>query len=303
MCALRGPSGQHAGVPVNARRRASLGALALGLNLAACTIGSPEYRTFNAAPGRGAVQTSGLVCDSKTFAPDLASLQSCGGDKGHCYDRTKVPGVGTLPQDACPAEEICVPDTILVANGKKLTACESIIGAGTCVSTMVAEIDANKGSLGNQGCGADEACVPCVDPTNGNATTPFCLEEGIGVHEEPCVASTEAQEKPQACCLSKKGKPVGTCIEPSGVPEGQRGSVEQDLCKPGLACVPEALIRGEFTKCNAGYSGVCVDRCFVGMTNSSLLLEGGCDDGEVCVPCLFGKGQGLPGCQGEPDPG
>ena len=82
---------------MNARRRASLGALVLGLNLAACTIGSPEYRTFNAAPGRGAVQTSGLVCDSKTVAPDLASLQSCGGDKGHCYDRTKVPGVGTLP--------------------------------------------------------------------------------------------------------------------------------------------------------------------------------------------------------------
>lgn len=272
------------------------GSAALG---AACTIGSPEYRTYNEAPGSGQVAVTGLVCDSKTVAPDLATLQPCGAGAGHCYDKTKVPIGDVLPQAECAVAEVCVPDKILQANGQKLQACESVIGAGACVSTLIADIDKNKAQLGQKNCDPGEACTPCVDPTHGNAPTPFCLDRGIGVHEEPCVESNGVVEEPQACCLNKKGKPVGTCIEPSGVPEAQRDSVSQDLCKPGLACVPEALTRGEFTKCSAGYSGVCVDRCFVGMTNAAMLFEAGCDDGEVCVPCLFGKGQGLPGCQGE----
>ncbi len=277
-------------------------ALGAALLASACTIGSPEYRSFYAAPGSDALVTQGVVCDSKTVAPDLGTLQPCGAGQGHCYAKNKVPIGGVLPEADCAAEEVCVPDKILSANGSKLAACDSLIGAGACVSTLIPEIDKTKASLGQKTCDAGEACVPCVDPTHGNAPTPFCLEQGIGVHEEPCAESNGVQIKAQACCLSKKGKPVGTCIEPSGVPEAQRDHVRQDMCKPGLSCVPEALTRGEFTKCSAGYSGVCVDECFVGMTNSAMLLKAGCDDGEVCVPCLFGKGQGLPGCQGEEEP-
>ena len=270
-------------------------------SLAACTFGSPEYRTYNEAPGQQDALVTGTTCDSPTVAPDLGALTACGDGRGHCYDRTRVPAVGTLPSEGCAGGEVCVPDSILEAHGGSLRACTSIIGAGACVSTLVAEIAENAGALGRAECEADEVCAPCTDPTNGDAPTPFCLPEGIGVHEEACVTTSGSSSAPQKCCLSQSAKPVGVCISPNGIPEAQRDSVRQDLCKEGLACVPEALTRGEFTRCSAGYSGVCVDECFVGLTSSSLLLEGSCDDGQVCVPCLFGKGQGLPGCQGEAD--
>jgi hypothetical protein len=280
-----------------------LGSATLCASLWACTFGSPIYKTYNEAPGADEVVT-GTVCDSPTVAADLGTLTACGGGHGHCYDKTRVPGVGTLPTDGCDAaKEVCVPDKILTANGSKLKSCASLIGPGACVSTIVVEINQNKGALGSEGCDPDEACVPCVDPQHDNAPTPFCLDEGIGVHEAACVTTDGTQKAAQKCCLNHEAKPVGVCIQKDGVPEGQRGSVSQDLCKSAdEACVPEALTRGEFVKCSAGYSGVCVDPCFVGLTNSKLLLTGGCKDGTVCVPCLFGKGQGLPGCQGEPDP-
>lgn len=280
-----------------------LGAATLAGTLFACTLGSPIYRTYNEAPGGDEI-VKGTICDSPTVAPNVATLTACGDGHGHCYDKTKVPAMGELPTTGCHAEtEVCVPDKVLAANGSKLKSCNSIIGPGACVSTLVVEINANKEALGSDGCDLDEACTPCVDPQHDNAPTPFCLDEGIGVHEKACVVVDGTQKAPQKCCLNEKAKPVGVCIQKSGVPEAQRGSVRQDLCKSeDEACVPKDLTEGRFVKCSAGYSGVCLDPCFVGYTNSQILPTGGCTEGTVCVPCLFGKGQGLPGCQGEKDP-
>lgn len=288
--------------------------------VAGCTLASPTYITTQSAPEpaadasapssastltSGAASDSTTACAGGTFAKvDIAKLAPCGNGLGHCYDKTKTPGAEQLV--ACPtATEVCVPDDILLAAGAKLQSCTSIIGPGGCVAgSLIPAIAAQGGSALKQDvCKTGRICVPCTDPTHGNAPTPFCSP--VGVMESACATSAAgdagAPPPPSQKCCTKQGRSNGICIAETAVPEARRSQTVQDTCTSGNRCVPSALAAGNPSSCNAGSAkGVCMDTCFNDMLNlaSSIgfLGQDWCGPTEVCIPCAMVSGQGVPGC-------
>jgi hypothetical protein len=290
----------------------------------ACTIGSPTYISSQEAEVTGeeggtssSSSSSGgtpsgdagpLSCGKDDFTkPDLSKLTACGDGKGHCYAKDKVEIASQLT--ACPdATQVCVPDEILQAGGQPLKSCTSIVGPGGCVTaTLIPQIIKQGGSaLKPDVCGATQLCVPCKDPTNGDAPTPFC--QPIGVHEKSCSASAAGgggdagARTPLPPCCTTNGKSNGVCLVETAVPEAQRSQTKQDVCAAGNKCVPAALVAGAPVKCTAGIlgAGVCMDKCFNDMMSFAggigILSSQGCGTTEVCVPCSLVGGQGVPGC-------
>ena len=148
----------------------------------------------------------------------------------------------------------------------------------------------------------------CVDPRTSGTPTPFC--QPIGVHDKECGAGAASggdggATKPPAAapCCTTKGKSNGVCIAETAVPEAQRNQTKQDVCVAGSKCVPAAFVAGTPVKCSGGLlgAGVCMDKCFNDMMSLAgdigLLSAAGCGSTEVCVPCSFVSGQGVPGCK------
>ncbi len=275
--------------------------------VSACSIGSPVHLIYNGDDDDDSVSTTtaSLSCDSPFVTPDLSTLTVCGatagGTGGHCYDADKVPTMGTLPTAGCASAQVCVPDAVLSAGGTTpLKTCTSVIGKpGACASLFIAEIAKEKAQLTQDACTSDERCVPCVNPLNGT-DTPFC--QPIGVHQDACGAaeagaSTPAATTPQLCCPTE-GPPQGVCLQGDNIPASQRGNVEQNVCPPDYSCVPSSLVNNDPVSCSSAEgSGVCVDSCFTGDLGERALLQGSCPGPrDKCVPCLIGKGEGLPGC-------
>lgn len=294
---------------------------------AGCTLDSPTYITSQDAPitedaGASSAKSdsssasptaggaAGATCSANDFVKaDLSTLTACGDGKGHCFAKDKVSLASMLT--ACPnAAEVCVPDEILEANGQPLKACTSIIGPGGCVTaSLIPEIEKQGGSaLKPDVCGASQLCVPCTDPTHGNAPTPFC--QPIGVHQSSCSAAQPgggpdggAAAPPSQPCCTTSGKSNGVCIAETAVPEAQRSQTKQDVCTSGNKCVPAAFVAGKPVTCSSGLlgAGVCMDTCFNEMmklaSGIGILGNEGCGTTEVCVPCGLVSGQGVPGCQ------
>jgi hypothetical protein len=303
-------------------------ALAAVAGTAGCTLDSPTYITSQDSPitdgtdaGSSASSSStaspsaaaggaAATCSTTDFVkPDLASLTACGDGKGHCFAKDKVSLASMLT--ACPnAAEVCVPDEILQAGGQPLKTCSSIIGAGGCVTaTLIPEIVKQAGgALKPDVCSATQLCVPCTDPTHGNAPTPFC--QPIGVHQNACSADAAggadggaAALPPTQPCCTTNGKSNGVCIAETAVPEAQRSQTKQDACTTGNKCVPAAFVAGKPVTCSGGLlgAGVCMDQCFNDMMKFAggigILSSAGCGTTEVCVPCGLVSGQGVPGCK------
>ncbi len=261
-----------------------LGAIAIGA--AACTIGSPNYETIS-LPMR--TQEGTKSCGSAFVKPDLTKLEACGDGLGHCYAGSKV-AFPELP--ACKtAGDVCVPDSVLMAGGKKAKACTFYINGldGACTSLLVKDVGAHKDQLHQEGCTADERCVPCISPAD-HTDTHLC--DDLGVHGEACEAGA-AVEAPAPCCHY-----AGACLGSEAVPEGSRGNMNRDSCADGKLCAPAAMVSGNPVKCDVlGADGVCIDLCFASMLKSTgVALRAGCGPTEVCMPCAVGKGQGMPGC-------
>jgi hypothetical protein len=284
-----------------------------------CVLASPTYVTTQTekvaadASTTSTTQSStpagGASCQGGKFAKvDVSKLTPCGNGGGHCYDKAKVPFAEQMT--ACPdASQVCVPDEILAAGGDKLPSCTSIIGPGGCINAkLVPEIERQGGSsLKPDVCkGAGQLCVPCKDPTHGDAPTPFC--QPIGVFEEACTAGAgpaadagPPPAPPPQCCQSG-GRYAGICIASSAIPEGQRAEAIVDTCTGDNKCVPADLATGQFQACNAGPGsrGVCMDTCFNGLMAIAgalgFLQQDWCRATEVCVPCSQLQGRGVPGC-------
>lgn len=287
------------------------------LGSVACTFASPTTSTYNEAEESddGGTAPSSKKSDSATpapgggsctapfSAPDLSKLKACGGGKGHCYAADKVGALGNLTP--CEGGDVCVPDSILKAAGKKLATCNSVINTpGACVSTVIKDVADNAAQLTKDTCAEDERCVPCINPLD-QKPTPFCVE--MGVHETSCGSSTPAGDggAPSApletCCSHPDKTTAGVCIPEATVPEAQRSQVEADTCKGGNKCVPAALVKGQPVKCGSlgGIAdGVCLDTCFSSMLGfaQSFLASDQCGKFEACVPCMFAKDMGMPGC-------
>jgi hypothetical protein len=259
----------------------------------ACSVGETNYATIT-LPLREKTETR--TCNSPFTKPDLGKLEPCeGGEgwKGHCYDGEKIP----LPPSMLPAckraGDVCVSDKLLSAGGSKLKACTFFIGKkpGACVSMLVSDIAENKKQLERDVCDEDERCAPCVHPVTGEDTH---LCEDVGVHDVACVGGTSDAEEPDTCCHG-----MGVCMKEDALPEGSREDMIHDTCSGGELCAPAAMAYGTPVKCDVlGISGVCLDLCFAAALRSSKpVMRGGCGPTEVCLPCIIGEGQGMPGCE------
>jgi hypothetical protein len=289
---------------------------------AACTLASPMNVSVEpdtaagdggaggplVASGAGGATASGASCSGAFAKPDVSKLTACGGGKGHCYDKDKNP----MPTayNACPdATQLCVPDQVLTAGGNPMKSCTSVVGKGGCIDpalfVMPDEYKSQMSMLKQDVCDSGELCVPCNDPMHGNAPTPFC--QPMGVYDQPCTGGGApsggdggAPSSTETCCASS-GKPAGICMTQDAVPESGRGKTDQDTCKSGEQCVPQAFM-GTPTKCSArfGAAGICIDQCFstIFALAGPLVGNDGCGDSEVCMPCslMSMTGSSVPGC-------
>jgi hypothetical protein len=311
------------------RALVGVGVVVSGLGMAACTLASPTYITSSedpvtgdpdaAAPppasggassGGNAPSGAPATCGADDFTkPDLSTLTACGGGKGHCYDKNKVSIAGILV--ACPdASKVCVPDEVLLADGQPLAKCTSLIGPGGCVAAdLIPMIAAGGGSVLKQDvCAAGLTCVPCTNPQDNNAPTPFC--QPIGVHSKDCSASgggaggDGGAPAPLPACCTTNGKSNGVCLSETAIPEAQRSQAKADTCAAGNKCVPAALVNGKPVTCSAGFlgAGVCMDQCFNDMMKIAgqigFLDSKGCGTTELCIPCSMATqgGAPVPGC-------
>lgn len=292
--------------------------------LSACTIDSPTYVSTEDATeapskdggaaskpsssGGGGTTGGGGSCQGASFTkPDLAKLTPCGNGKGHCYDKTKTPYADQMT--ACPdASQVCVPDEVLTAGGGKLKSCTSIIGPGGCVtSALFPELEKQGGGvLKKDVCGDGQLCVPCNDPTNGNAPTPFC--QATGVYDQACGGAPPAPSgdagapAPLPACCTTKGVSNGVCLPETAIPADQRDKTKKDTCATGNKCVPAAFVSGKPVTCKSSFGdGVCMDQCFDDMMKLAggigILGRSSCGSTELCIPCGFVSGQGVPGCK------
>ena len=262
----------------------ALVALVVSFVVSACAIAEDQYESV-VQPLQKVDPT--ITCSTPFAKPDLGSLKPCGEGKGHCFDKTKTP-ITNLPE--CEGGELCVPDKLLESNGGKLKACNFYIGdkPGACMSTLVKDIAAHANDLRPDVCDPDERCAPCIDPRDGKNTK---LCEPIGVHEGACTGGVATRAP--SCCHG-----AGLCMNESGVPEDKREDLSRDTCMAGKLCAPAAMVSGDPIHCKVlGVPGVCLDVCFARMLSpAATVARGQCKPTEVCLPCLIGKGQDMPGC-------
>ena len=297
-------------------------AVAVTMATAACTLASPTYissstaedtseggapaSSSGATPGTPAGGGGPVTCSTSDFVkPDLTKLTACGDGKGHCFAKDKISLAPQLVACADPSM-VCVPDEILNANGQPLKSCASIIGPGGCVTaTLIPQIiSEGGGQLKPDVCGDSMLCVPCKDPRNNGAPTPFC--EPIGAHANACAAGTPtptgdggAGSALPACCTTN-GKSNGVCLAETAVPADQRDQTKKDTCAEGNKCLPASLVSGKPVTCKALLgAGVCMDKCFNDMMkfggDIGLLGQTTCGTTEVCVPCGLSSTK-IPGC-------
>lgn len=138
---------------VSSTRAIVVGVLVACGSVLGCSLASPTYITStqesavdeedaasSSSSSSSATPSGGpaVTCNASDFAKvDLAKLKACGpGNKGgHCYARAKSPIADELVACAGSPNDVCVPDEIILAAGKPLKSCTSIIGPGACVST------------------------------------------------------------------------------------------------------------------------------------------------------------------------
>lgn len=261
----------------------------IGVAITACSIGETNYETIK-LPIREAKETR--TCESPFVTADLAKAKPCGTDgKSHCFawSKTSVPKDQLEPCD--DPEEVCMPDKLLLAGGKKAAACK-FAGSepGGCVPLAFKQVRENASILQQDACEEDERCAPCIDPRD-DTDSGVCNEQGV--HEKDCVGGPGEQGDVQTCCAG-----LGVCLNEKAVPEDSRGDMSSMGCKSGKLCAPAAMADENPKKCETalGFDGVCLPLCFAPMLRGMQGASSDCGPFEVCLPCLVGEGQGMPGC-------
>jgi hypothetical protein len=259
-----------------------------GLAITACSIGETNYETITLET-REAKETR--TCDSKFVVADLSKLKACGTDgKSHCYPWAKM----ATPKEELPAcddpSEVCMPDKLLLAGGKKADSCKFGGEPGACLPLAFKQVEANKNALQQDACADDERCAPCVHPVE-KTDTGICGE--VGVHEQDCVGGPGQKGDVEECCAG-----LGVCLDESAIPEDNREDLPKFNCSKGRICAPAAMANEKAKKCETigGFDGACLPRCFAPMLRGTEGLSDDCGPFEVCLPCALG-GSLMPGCE------
>jgi hypothetical protein len=227
------------------------------------------------------------VLDPNTL-PDCSP--TCGG--AHCLPAALVPEGERDQLATCPGG-YCAPDGIIATDGfYKPPSCTSLAGAeGRCLSTCLPQV-ASQPLLPRSSCAANERCVPCFDPTNGDVDTKACEISSCDEPNQPAVMLHCPWTGPPVidpnslpgCCAGSH------CLPAAYVPPGQRGLLA--TCNRGAGyCTPDDIIRTDNnwvpSSCTsiAGAEGRCLSTCLPEVSGQPLLPQSSCAANERCVPC------------------
>ncbi|MFO0738976.1 MAG: hypothetical protein U0270_23980 [Labilithrix sp.] len=240
---------------------------------------------------------------AKNTPGDVNRFPSCGpsGSGGRCLENSLVPSDIATRLGSCEAEGgkpgLCVPEVYVKEKGKHLpTTCSSFAGIeGRCFSTVFKDVDQQKDILQQDACAADERCLPCFNPANGQPTGACKTVE--------CDAPKKAAVALEACC-KKAGDTRGKCVPKKDIPANYQPRLKNWECDRATElCVPDDNIdiNAKAVPCDAdGDAGVCVSDCVnIGFFEGLLIDRGSCRADQQCVPCvhpLSGKPTGAPGC-------
>ncbi len=229
------------------------------------------------------------------IAPDLLpECPLCAGAR--CVPLSFVPEEQRDLLADCDDANKCVPDLLIETGGNvTLASCRSINDSeGRCISTCIPAAAEQADLLPSEGCGTDEVCVPCYDPTTG---------EDTGACTQGCdPGPTEPPITFPACCGD-----LGSCVPVDVVPEEQRGLLGMDTCAEGALCAPATLVDPAFRpptcRSVADAEGRCLPACLPDVAaQADLLPQDTCMDAHLCVPCFdptSGEATGACGLNGD----
>jgi hypothetical protein len=276
-----------------------------GKDTGACDIvGSCEDGGSASSSGDAPACDDPATCeyDCATPALDPSALPACpdcGG--GHCVPTAQIPDPSLLDQlAACDASSVCVPDDIIVTNGKLVpSTCKSVAGSeGRCLSSCLPAVSGQLAQLPQDVCPDTHKCVPCYDPQSGEDTGACRVSCDTGPTGPP---QTFAK-----CCNNDEGVDEGTCIPSSLVPADQADQLGEDSCPQdsGAAlCVPDVFLQAQTSgmpylpaTCDTGFwiqsffgdefsQGACLPECIPEVDDTPFLVQDDCPEAWKCVPC------------------
>ncbi len=229
--------------------------------------------TPDAGPGGECVPEAPLIPPSALPVCDLCA-------NARCVPASFVPEEQRDVLADCADGSKCLPDLLIETNGNfTLATCRSINDSeGRCVSTCLPSAAAQADRLPTAGCGTDEVCVPCFDPTTGESTG-AC---GLGCDPGP----TEPPTMFAACCGE-----LGACVPSSAIPADQRSLLGPDTCTGDALCAPSELVDAAFVppacRSLAGAEGRCLPACLPAVAaQADTLPVDTCAATHRCVPCF-----------------
>lgn len=239
-----------------------------------------------------------------------AMTACCQAEQGaaHCLESSKVPSEIQPFVATCDSGGYCIPDSFLSTGAATPPAtCTAFGGAGVCLSRCIPQVSENEGLLRPDTCaGADELCVPCINPLDGTETGACqLLELATCVGEESFPTNpVNGCDDPSTCEYEASCPPVldpsvlascGTnahCLDASLVPPAEAARLAKCEGTTQL-CVPDVFIRtgGKFTAASCtsvnGAEGRCLSEVLPDVkAQASLLPQASCDAGEKCTPCF-----------------
>jgi hypothetical protein len=233
---------------------------------------------------------------------DIASLEACECAGSHCVGKDKISESFSKQLDVCD-EGVCVPDSVIKAAGAAPKTCKSVAGEGRCMSTCVPAIGKKKDVLDRgEGdvCEADELCVPCLNPLEGNKPTGVC-EIGKTRKCAKKTPSSSGSTSSEGKSCPHAGKPIdvssfpacgtgGRCVPEGAVSEAQRPKLEE--CDGGL-CAPEKSVAnaGNYLPPTCTSVGGAEGRCLSTVikdiaAKKGQLPQSTCEANELCAPCF-----------------
>jgi hypothetical protein len=265
--------------------------------------------------GKPVTQCAGKAADQKPSGPaaplacpytgpaivDVKTFPACG-DGARCVPENLVPANAAALLKKCSGG-VCAPEKSIAAGGQYLPkTCKSIANAeGRCVNVNIPAVEAQKASLPQDNCDANERCTPCFSPLDGKETG-ACKTVTCDSPKQPAVQF-------KTCCQGKGTG--GKCVPKTMVPAAQQSKLrdDEDACEKGTElCAPNENLdpANKPAQCTAStlftgqYSGVCVSDCvdfsFIESIGTS---RGNCPKSFTCAPCeQGGKPTGAPGCPG-----
>jgi len=276
--------------------------LKAGEDTGVCQIGAPQPASCTqqkapAAPGgTGATNVSCPYIGPPLV--DVTTFPSCG-DGARCVPGNLVPQSAQAMLAKCDSG-FCAPEKQIAAGGQYLPkTCKSVAGGeGRCTNVVIPAVAAQKTSLPQDVCDANERCTPCFDPLSGKETG-ACSTVSCDSPKQPKVTF--------AGCCHKSGTDQGKCVPTASVPASEADHLSTDSCVKGQElCAPAENLDPAFkpTQCQGSsfflgdYTGVCVSDCIdLGFLGSISTSQGSCPNDHTCAPCeQFGSPTGAPGC-------